>query len=188
MPELVDRVRGKVMPAWGSGILYTDYVINGGLNPVDAVTSGVYLYGIASFARLVAEHPDPERRTAYRDDAIKFANAAVETMWAFMPEWDTRQAGSFVEGTIFRPRRFPTADECDAANARAKEHVRLYDPKHLEGLSKLFDDNKPDCEDVQRLCRQTTGAQRERGLGDVVHRAVALPRQRLLSHVAGPHE
>ena len=144
-PELVDRVRGRVMPAWGSGILYTDYVINGGLNPVDAVTSGMYLYGIASFARLVAEHPDPERRTAYRDDAIKFANAAIETMWAFMPEWDTRQAGSFVEGTIFRPRRFPTADECDAANARAKEHVRLFDPDNLEGLSKLIDDKKPDC-------------------------------------------
>ena len=55
-PPIMDRVRGRVVPAWGSGILYTDFVGNGGLNPVDYVTSGVYLYGIAAFARLVAEH------------------------------------------------------------------------------------------------------------------------------------
>ena len=55
-PPVVDGVRGGVVPAWGSGILYTDFVINGGLNPVGQVTSAVYLYGIAAFARLVAEH------------------------------------------------------------------------------------------------------------------------------------
>lgn len=146
-PPIVDRVRGKVMPAWGSSILYTDYTLSGGLNPIDAVTSGVYLYGIAAFARLVAEHPDPARRAAYAGDAMKFANAAVQTMGAFMPEWQTRQVGSFVEGPIYRPRRSPTDTECDAANARAKEHVRLYDPVHLEGLSKRFDENTPKCKD-----------------------------------------
>jgi hypothetical protein len=52
----VDGVRGRVMAGWGRGILYTDYVINGGLDRIDAVTSGVYVYGMAAFARLVAEY------------------------------------------------------------------------------------------------------------------------------------
>ena len=137
-PPIVDRVRGRVVPAWGSGILYTDFVINGGLNPVDHVTSGVYLYGIAAFARLVAEHRASQ--AVYGAQAVKFANAAMETLWAFMPDFDTRQVGRFVEGTIHRPRRFPTASECTDARDGAKEHVRLFDSRNFEGLSALIDD------------------------------------------------
>ncbi len=46
-----------------------------------------------------------------------------------------QQVGSFVEGPIHRPLRSPTDAECDAANARVKEHVRIHDLVHLEGLS-----------------------------------------------------
>lgn len=146
---IVDRLRGRVMPAWGSGILYTDYVINGGLNPIDAVTSGVYLYGLAVFARLVAEHPDSAKQAAYAADAMKFANAAVQTLGAFTPEWDPKQVGSFIEGPIRRPRRAPTDAECEAANRHAKAYVHLFDPENATGLSKMFDDRKDDCKKVR---------------------------------------
>ena len=108
------------------------------MNPVDHVTSGVYLYGIAAFARLVAEHRASHE--VYGAQAVKFANAALETMWAFMPEFDTRQLDRFVEGTIYRPRRFPTASECTDARDDAKEHVHLHDSRNFEGLSALIDD------------------------------------------------
>jgi hypothetical protein len=145
-PLLVDRVRGKVVPAWGSGILYSDYVIDGGLNPVILVISGVYVYGLAAFARLVAEDPDPQRRAAYGADAMKFANATMETMWAFMPDWDTWQAGNYVEGTFVLPHRIPTASQCVEARERAKEHVRQFDREHFEEILKLIDDVKGECE------------------------------------------
>ena len=127
-PPIVDRVRGKVVPAWGSGILSSDYVINGGLNPVLLDISGIYVYGLAAFARLVAEDPDPQLRTAYHDYAMKFANSAMETMWAFMPDWDTWQAGNYVEGTFVFPHRIPTASQCLEARDQAKEHVRSSTP------------------------------------------------------------
>src|SRR4029079_1337635 len=78
---LVDRERGGVKAAWGSGIIYTDYVSDGGLTPVDAVTSGVYAYGLAAFARLVAE--DASLQADYGADAVRFANAALQTMFVF---------------------------------------------------------------------------------------------------------
>ena len=147
-PPIVDRVRGRVVPAWSSGILYSDFVVNGGLNPVDHVTSGVYLYGMAAFARLVAEHAASQ--AVYGALAVKFANAAMETFWAFMPDFDTRQVGSFVEGTIYRPRLFPTASQCADARDRAKEHVRAFDSQHIEGLSALIDDAYSDCTEAGR--------------------------------------
>jgi hypothetical protein len=49
--------RTQSMATW-SGHSYDDYVANGGLTPVDAVTSGVMAYSMAAFARLVAERPE----------------------------------------------------------------------------------------------------------------------------------
>ena len=131
-PPIVDRVRGKVVPAWGSGILSSDYVIYGGLNPVGAVISGLYVYGLAAFARLVAEDPDPQLRAAYHDDAMKFANAAMETMWAFMPDWDTWQAGNHVEGTFVLPPPDPDRQPVrrgPRARNRARPPVRPREPR-----------------------------------------------------------
>jgi hypothetical protein len=42
-PPFVDRIRGGVQAAWGSGG-YTDYVGGGGLNPIGEVISAVLLY------------------------------------------------------------------------------------------------------------------------------------------------
>ena len=67
---------------------------------------------------------------------MKFANAALETFSAFLPEFDTRQAGQFVEGTFHRPRRFPTARQCAEARDRAKEHVWRFDTQQLRGSVK----------------------------------------------------
>lgn len=80
---------------------------------------------------------------------MKFANAAVQTLGAFTPEWSPRQVGSFVEGPIHRPRRAPSDAECEAANTRAKEHVHVHDPEHATDLSKMFDDKKDDCTRVR---------------------------------------
>ena len=147
-PPIVDRARGRVVPAWGSGILYSDFVSNGALNPVDHVTSGVYLYGIAAFARLVAEHR--ESQLVYGARAMEFANAALETMFAFLPEFDTRQVGGFVEGTFHRPRRSPTASECAQARDRAKEHVRQLDRENFDGLSVEIDKAYGTCTEAGR--------------------------------------
>lgn len=142
-PPIEDRVRGRVAPAWGSGIIYSDFVGNGGLNPVDHVTSGVYLYGIAAFARLVAEQA--AFRATYGELAVAFANAALESFWVFAPDFDTRQVGQFVEGTIHRPRRVPSAAECRSAQTRAKEHVRRFDPAGFDDLAGRIDDAYEAC-------------------------------------------
>lgn len=147
-PPILDKVRGKVVPAWGSGILYSDFVGNGALNPVDHVTSGVYLYGIAAFARLVAEHGPSQ--SVYGDKAMEFANAALETMFAFLPEFDTRQVDAFVEGIFHRPRRSPTASECVEARDLAKAHVWRFDRENFQGLSAEIDKAYETCTEAGR--------------------------------------
>jgi hypothetical protein len=145
-PPFVDRERGRVEPAWGSGILYADYVNDGGLTPVDSVTSGVYAYAIAAFARIVAE--DPTLQADYGADAVRFANATLQTMWAFMPEFDTHQAGSYVEGTINRPAVFPTAAQCTQAHDDAMDHVNRFGttvPAERADLSSRIDTARSDC-------------------------------------------
>jgi hypothetical protein len=146
-PPFVDRVRGKVEPAWGSGIIYTDYVDDGGLTPVDTVTSGVYTYGIAAFARLVAE--DPSLQADYGADAVRFANAAMQTMWAFMPQFDARQVDSYLEGTFNRPSLFPTSAQCKQAHDDAIAYVRQFSGENEAGLADLrkhIDQAKSNCE------------------------------------------
>ena len=136
-PPFVDRERGMIVPAWGSGILYGDYVSDGGLTPVDAVTSGVYAYGMAAFARLVAE--DTSLQDVYGADAMKFANATIQTMWAFMPQFDAWQiSGGYTEGTIKRPHLFPTASQCAEARDRAVQHVRQYSKEEPDGIADLL--------------------------------------------------
>jgi len=145
-PPFVDRERGIVKPAaWGSGILYTDYVIDGGLTPVDAVTSGVYAYGIAAFARIVAE--DASLHDVYGADAVKFANAIMQTLWVFIPEFDARQVGSNVEGTINRPALFPTPAQCAEARDDAVEHVNQFNGGDADRLSKI-NKAKSDCDET----------------------------------------
>jgi hypothetical protein len=116
----VDKVRGKVEPAWGGGSV-TEYVAWGGLTPVDLVISGVYAYGLAAFSRIVAE--DPSLQAAYGDDAMKFANAAIETAMVFSPEFKLKGlgAGNYPESVYYSPLRYPSSTECQKAmNAATK--------------------------------------------------------------------
>jgi hypothetical protein len=124
-PPFVDHERGKIEPAW-NGATHWEWVDDGGLTPADAVVSGLYSYSLAAFARLVAEDPDPAIQAAYGSDAVTFANEALRTMWAFVPAFDTRQVGSFVEGTFNRPSIFPTSAQCNQAHDSAADHARRF--------------------------------------------------------------
>jgi hypothetical protein len=123
-PPFVDRIRGKIMPAWGSGILESDYPANGGLTPIDQVISGMYTYGMVAFARIVAE--DPSLQNYYGDDAMKYANAAMQTMWAFMPDFESWEMWGKPVGTFMQPAVSPSSSQCEQARDRALQHVNLY--------------------------------------------------------------
>src|SRR5438093_3326309 len=123
-PPFIDHERGDVQAAWGSG-RSGDYVNDGGLTPVDAVTSGVYLYPSVAFARLVAE--DSSLHGQYGADAVRFANAGIETFQTFVSQFDyTPAAGGYIEGTFNRPQIFPTAQQCDSATQEAVTWATLY--------------------------------------------------------------
>jgi len=67
-----DRSRCRVMKAWGG---YTED--RDGEWNTDVVTSGLFVYAMAAFARRVAERP--EKHSIYQADARKFIVAALET-------------------------------------------------------------------------------------------------------------
>jgi hypothetical protein len=92
-PQPVDPFRGRVMAAWGG--TNPDHAC---LNFVPEATSSLYGYTIATFARIVAE--DPALQPVYGNDAITYANAALETAWAFMPQVTTNKVGSLSEAHL----------------------------------------------------------------------------------------
>ena len=117
----VDRERGALEAGWSSAT-HWDWVNDGGLDPVDAVTSGLYAYGLAAFARIVSE--DPSLQAEYGADAVRFANESLKTMWAFMPNFDTWLAWNVVpEGTFMRPAVFPTAAQCQQTHDFSYQHA-----------------------------------------------------------------
>jgi hypothetical protein len=136
-PPFIDRERGGVQAAWGSG-LYNDYVNGGALNPVDAVTSGVYLYPIVAFARLVLE--DASLQEQHGGAAMLFANAGIETFQTFASQLDYQQtAAGYIEGTINRPTVFPTSSQCQSAKQAATYHATQFSGLTGEDLKKLLD-------------------------------------------------
>ena len=147
-PPFTDLERGKVEPAWGSG-MYTDVANDGGLNPADAGMSGLYGYALAAFARIVGE--DPSLQADYGADAVKFANADIQTLWAFMPQMHYRPVGAFLEGTLSSPDVFPTAQQCTRAHDYAADHARWFSwdgspdaAKNLADLLALIDKSTSD--------------------------------------------
>ena len=93
---------------------------------------------MAGFARLVAE--DTSLQEVYGADAMKFANATMQMMWAFMPQFDAwTVSGGYTEGTIKRPHLFPTASQCTEAHDRAVQHVRQYSKAEPNGIADLLD-------------------------------------------------
>jgi hypothetical protein len=93
-PTPIDELRGKgPLPAWGGFGIGT-----GEKNTIDEDASSLYAYPIAAFARIVAE--DPSLHSAYGADAVRYANAAMQTMWVIMPQVKYRQAGAFWWGYL----------------------------------------------------------------------------------------
>src|SRR6266542_4071701 len=80
-PPPYDTYHGRVMPAWGA--LYD----NQWSTQVDG--AALFTYPMAAFARRVAEHPDWFCYD-YRQDAIKFTNAVLETYTAFRSDMRVR--------------------------------------------------------------------------------------------------
>ncbi len=113
---LADWFVGRVMPAWGRRT-----VSFGSLHHADIFSAGLWSYPIAAFARIIAEMQNLELRTLYEEDAVLFANAVAETLYAFTPSLRTRQAGikRFVHPASYRT--VLTAAQCDVAYAEAAE-------------------------------------------------------------------
>jgi hypothetical protein len=78
-PQNVDPFRNKVMAAWGGKTADRDQQWN-----TDPVIAGIFTYPMAAFARRVADHP--VRYAGYKDAAIRFITATMETYEAFRPE------------------------------------------------------------------------------------------------------
>jgi len=74
-----DPFRGRVMPAWGA---FTDN--RDGKWNTDVVTSALFTYAMAAFARRVADHP--VRYAQHQATAIALITATIETYEAFRPE------------------------------------------------------------------------------------------------------
>jgi hypothetical protein len=79
LPQNADPFRGRVMAAWGGVTADRDQQWN-----TDPVIAGLFTYAMAAFARRVADHP--VRYADYKDDAIRFITATMETYKDFQPE------------------------------------------------------------------------------------------------------
>ena len=83
-----DPFRGRVMPAWGAFTHNRDDKWN-----TDVVTSGLFLYAMAAFARRVVDNPN--RYSQFSDQAITLIDAAFETYEAFHPELHLAESDPF---------------------------------------------------------------------------------------------
>ncbi|MPY87565.1 MAG: PASTA domain-containing protein [Luteitalea sp.] len=110
----VDAFTGRVMPAWGKST-----VSFGSLHHANIFDAGLWCYPIAAFARIVGETQNLELRTLYEEDAVLFANAVAETLFAFTAYLRIRPAGikRFVHPEQYRT--LLTAAQCDAAYQEA---------------------------------------------------------------------
>lgn len=78
----MDDFRHRVMAGWGGITHDRDDLFN-----TDAVTSALMTYGMAAFARRVADDPALQaRHPLYRQNAVEFINASLETFNEFLPE------------------------------------------------------------------------------------------------------
>jgi PASTA domain-containing protein len=110
-PPPADQFRGRVMPAWGGqSVNYAN------LHRVDEVISSLYGYALAAYARIVFEHPPLWAR--HGPDAVRFANAVIETVWAFLPQLGDRTTPAGVEARLESLQIYatrPTLAECYTA-------------------------------------------------------------------------
>jgi hypothetical protein len=118
-PAVEDRFRGRVMPAWGEEVPN-----QGDLHWAGADIAGLYSYPIAAFARFVAEDSDLRAKVrkpdvisgnedvlsghtavTYGQEAVRFAKATLETLRAYVDDFQVRPDGS---ATFVAPRSCKT--------------------------------------------------------------------------------
>lgn len=110
-PRPLDELRGRNMAGWAG-----KSPNSGGLHSVSVGDSGLYAYAMAAFARIVLEHPPLLGR--YGADAVKHANAVMETVLAFLPEIAYRPRGPYVEAYLLNrlaTDMTPTPRQCSEA-------------------------------------------------------------------------
>ena len=134
-PHPADAFRGRVMPGWGG--MNPDHAC---LNFVPEATSSLYGYAIATFARIVAE--DPALQQTYGNDAIDYANAVLETAWAFMPQVRTTKLGTLSEAhlaqlEVYRTR--PAKAACDIPSTQVPSNC----------LGSLLAQEQTNCENLR---------------------------------------
>jgi hypothetical protein len=106
----VDFFRKKSMAAWG----YVTHNRDDHWN-TDVVTSGLFAYAMAAFARRVTDDPALQtRHPFYREEAIRLLNAAVDTYADFLPEQYLRAADPHAYFTVPKSYAALTCDN-DAA-------------------------------------------------------------------------
>jgi hypothetical protein len=92
-----DTFRGRVMPAWGARDDH-DGTWNTGV-----VTSGLFTYAMAAFARRVADNT--ALYAQYEPDAIRFVTATIKTYKAFRPELHLKQSDA--QAYFVNPLNYP---------------------------------------------------------------------------------
>src|SRR5262249_38288688 len=83
-PTPIDDFRGGHVAGWGGVFATAGGVPEGNFSGISEDLTGILTYPIATFARIVAE--DLSLQADYGPDAVHYANAAMETMWALMPQ------------------------------------------------------------------------------------------------------
>lgn len=132
-----DPFRARVMPSWGE-----DGPSSGELHWTGIDIAGLYSYPIAAFARIVAE--DPDLRPKYGDEAVRLANATLETLRAYADDLVARPNGvsTFVMPptvrTLITPARCEQAFDhaTDALDPNLTEQERKDAIKRLQGIQR----------------------------------------------------
>ena len=106
-----DEYRGDVSSAWGASNVNT-----GGYFRMGEITSSLYGYSIAAYARIVLENPT--LRAVDGDKAIGYVNEIGRTAQVFMPQMRNALAAGHREAVLTQLQDLsdkPTQAECEAA-------------------------------------------------------------------------
>jgi hypothetical protein len=145
----VDTFRGKNELGWSGGRLYDDV----GPGKMDEDASNLYAYPVAAFARIVAE--DPSLQVKYGQDALRYANAALQTVWALEPQLQIRQKGNSFEAYLAQLDIYltkPTKNECQNFAQQEKDLMKAANaatpqaPPYDDSSFKRVDQQESNCE------------------------------------------
>ena len=148
-PTPLDDVRGRNMPAWGGRSPSI-----GGMHSVSVAVSNQYAYAMAAFARIVLENP--ALRSRLGAEAVRHANAVIETVWAFMPEMKTRDADGAKEAYLVSRLpgyKTPNFLQCWLAYEAEVERIKREEKDQTKwpGAIKRAESMRSSCEKVLKI-------------------------------------